>query len=65
MKNNRLHITFNESLRCDINEGYKESYRVKRLERAKEIIGHMNPEIVQRAMFKDSEGTETDVTPKL
>lgn len=61
MKNNRLRITFNESLRSDINDGYKESYRVKKFSRAQDIIGRMDKSIIKGAVFKNDEGTEFDM----
>lgn len=60
MKNNKLHIhyTNNGSVNINIPEDTIESLRCKHIDRAQEIVGMRNPEIVKKAIFKDSFGTE-------
>lgn len=64
MRNNRLIVTFNESLRADIRNGEKQSLRVKKLCRAQEIVAHMNPDIVQEAIHQDANGKQTVIVEK-
>lgn len=58
MRGHRLIIEYNASIKADIKDGFKESFRCNTLERAQEIIKTRAKGLVKAAHFRpDSKST--------
>lgn len=60
MKNNRLRITYERSMRVPENQKIVEAHRCTSIKRAHDII-HRGNRAVRSAMFKDYTGREHDL----
>lgn len=64
MRKNRLHLTFGAEGMLGMPQGHKESYRTKSLDSAKSIISKRNVYYINKAVYRDGQGTETTLIDK-
>ena len=65
MKNNKLHIQYNASLRTNIRQDTIESIRCTSIDSAKKIVQGKQTELVKIAQWKDAQGKLHDIVDVL